>query len=92
MFKWRTEPVETIDYKKLYFETVEQLKEVSRECGSLRNELEAIKPVVEKGELKPAVSTHCRECVYCVHSDWDGRVIGCCKDVVCEDFKAIDND
>lgn len=91
MFK-RHNNTETVDYKLLYHETMEQLRQLSRECGELRGELDAIKPVLENGKIKPAVSGHCRECVYCVHSDWDGSVLGCCKDVVCEDFKAIDND
>ena len=91
MLKWRNE-IETPDYKLLYHETMEQLTQLSRECSELKSELYAIKPVLENGKIKPAVSKHCRECVYCVRSDWDGSILGCCKDIVCEDFKAIGDD
>lgn len=50
-------------------------------------ELSAIKPVVENKDLAPAVSARCEKCTYVVRSKFDGSILGCCKNVVCKDYK-----
>lgn len=52
----------------------------------LRQELDSIRPVFEKTELKPAVSEYCETCKYCVRTRLNRAVIGCCKDITCEDY------
>lgn len=91
MFKRRNE-IETPDYKALYLEANKRIHDLQYEVGTLRGELEAIKPVIETKKLKPAVSEYCGMCVYAQRSRWDGSIIGCCKDVVCSDFKRSDDD
>ena len=75
-------------------EVVDYIAELQRECDRfesvadhLQMELDEVLPVVEAKELKPAVSQHCSSCVHCVKSAYDGKILGCCKDNVCEDYK-----
>lgn len=92
MFKRFNEPVETIDYKAKYLELDKKYRDIEEENTKLKIELGMIKPVFEKVELEPAVSIYCRDCEYCVRSSWSGDIIGCCKKVVCEDYKKEKND
>ena len=68
-----------------------KLEKVENENIKLVTELQIIKPVLEKKDLAPAVGSHCGYCRYAVKSRWDGEVIGCCKNIVCEDFIPEDN-
>lgn len=53
----------------------------------LKNELNAIKPVLSAAEYDPPVSKYCAECEYVVRSNWNGTPIGCRKNLLCESFK-----
>lgn len=68
--------------------------ELKQEISSLKHtkielerELKAIKPIVERKEYKPAVSEDCFNCIYVVKSSFNGDILGCRKDNVCEDYK-----
>lgn len=52
----------------------------------LENELSEIKPILERPDLRPAVSKCCSDCKYVVLSGWNGQVLRCKKDAVCEDY------
>lgn len=70
-----------------YIEKLERdLDNAKHNARMAKNELECIKPIVESKKLKPAVSKSCENCRYVVTSRWDGEVLGCRKDCVCEDF------
>ena len=59
------------------------------ELDKAKMELKIIKPVLESGTLKPAVSKSCYDCKYCVRSRWNGDILGCNKDLVCGDFTKV---
>ena len=62
--------------------------DLKRENGKLDSELKSIKPIVEKKELKPAISKNCEDCIYCIKSPfYKNDILGCIKDNVCDDFK-----
>ena len=62
--------------------------DLKRENGKLDSELKSIKPIVEKKELKPAISKKCEDCIYCIKSPfYKNDILGCIKDNVCDDFK-----
>ena len=62
--------------------------DLKRENGKLDSELKSIKPIVEKKELKPAISENCEDCIYCIKSPFYRKdILGCIKDNVCDDFK-----
>lgn len=64
---------------------------LKRENGKLDSELKSIKPIVEKKELKPAISKNCEDCIYCIKSPFNRKdILGCIKDNVCDDFKKGD--
>lgn len=52
----------------------------------LEGELIAVKPVVGNPTFKQAVSRDCSYCKYALNSTWNGDILGCIKDNVCEDF------
>lgn len=64
-----------------------RLEKSESNASRLQRELDSIKHQIGDKELKPAVSEQCKRCFYCVKSDWNGRILGCCKDCVCKDFK-----
>lgn len=64
-----------------------ELLEAREKESKLQSALDEILPVLEKQELKPAIGLYCGHCIYCVTSQYNWRILGCCKDVVCEDFK-----
>lgn len=66
-----------------------ELHDMERKNAMLRQELDRIKPVLECEKLTPAVSRKCRECKYVVKSSWNGDILGCCKDSVCESFSEV---
>lgn len=53
----------------------------------LKNELNAIKPILNGADYDPPVSRYCSECEYVVKSTWNGTPIGCRKNLLCESFK-----
>ena len=63
-----------------------KMNELIREKAKLKGELESIKPVLAVKGIKPAVHNLCGNCRFVVRSNWDHEIIGCNKDVVCEDF------
>lgn len=66
-----------------------KLRDMELENMKLREELDRIKPVLECEKLTPAVSRKCRDCKYVVKSSWNGDILGCCKDSVCESFSEV---
>ena len=60
------------------------------ELDKAKIELKIIKPVLESGTLKPAISKSCGDCKYCVKSSWNGDILGCNKDLVCGDFTKVE--
>lgn len=77
----------------LYIKELEsKIEKLTDEKRKLEWELDAIKPVIETKQLKPAVSSTCKTCRFCVKSRWNGDIIGCCKDVVCNDFRPEESD
>ena len=76
------EAKELKETKKLY-------DELLMKYTLLVGELAKIKPVIETSGWRPAVSDKCNLCDYAYYSDWNpSELLGCCKDVVCSDFKA----
>lgn len=63
-----------------------KIRDIRHEKHGLKAELRAIKPVVETGNLTPAVSRECGNCKYVVRSSWSNDIIGCRKSCTCEDF------
>lgn len=57
---------------------------------TLERKIEAIEPVIKIPKLKPAVSLYCKDCKFAVLSTWDNSIIGCGKEVTCDDFKRSD--
>lgn len=64
--------------------------ELERCVSDLKMELEAVKPILENPNLKPAFSEHCRNCEFVVRSPWNGDILRCRKGVICDDFKERD--
>lgn len=67
---------------------IEELETLKYDNGELKRELELIKPVINTPGFKPAVSVRCDQCEYSYFSDYNSELLGCCKNVVCEDFEA----
>lgn len=63
-----------------------EIQDLRNTIFDLRQELDSIRPVFDKTELKPAVSEYCETCKYCVRTRLNRAVIGCCKDITCEDY------
>ena len=57
------------------------------EKEELHKELEAIKPIINNPNYKPAISSSCMECKFAAYSSFDKKLIGCRKHMLCEDFK-----
>lgn len=72
--------------REYLFYIEKKLRDVEYENSNLKKELDAIKPVLENKNYKPAMSKECDKCKYCVRSSWNGEIIGCRKDNVCKDF------
>ena len=60
---------------------------IENEKQRLESELNAIKPILNSNDYKPAISEDCGSCVYVVRSTYSGKVLGCRKDNVCDDYK-----
>lgn len=89
------EAKELQEYKEKYLETrrqqeilLNQKNSLEIKVSHLECELKKIKPVIETSGWRPAVSDKCEYCDYACFSDHNGTLLGCCKDVVCSDFKA----
>ena len=74
------------DIYKCNSDVARYIKCLEVENSRLREKLKAIEPVFENWSVKPAVSGFCSECKYCVFSDYNGAILGCCKDITCEDY------
>lgn len=84
-------PMSVSENVKKYVTKLElKLNNTEYELSKARQELKAIKPVIETGKLKPAVSKYCGDCKHCVKSTWNSDILGCNKDCICGDFKPID--
>ena len=68
-------------------ELEQEIRDLKYKNGELEKELNAIKPVVERKEYKPAISEDCYKCIYVVKSPFNSNILGCRKDNVCEDYK-----
>lgn len=75
------------DYIRLL---TEKLQTAERDAYRYRSELNHIKPILKNKDFKPAISADCRNCIYVVKTPWDGCVLGCRKDNLCEDFKPME--
>lgn len=64
-----------------------KVEDLEFENLKLKRELECIKPVLETPDLKPAISSLCRDCEFVVKSNWNGDILGCRKGIVCDNFK-----
>lgn len=56
---------------------------------NLEAELKVIKPIIETKKLKPAVSDKCESCIHVCTSNWNGAILGCKKDCVCDDYYPV---
>lgn len=62
-------------------------EELVYENSELREELFMIKPVFMTPGFKPAMTKRCERCKFAYFSDYNSdEMLGCAKDVVCEDF------
>lgn len=68
-------------------ETYNYIDKLRYENARLENELNAIKPILEKNKYDPPRSKDCSDCRYVVKSPWDKAPIGCRKNMVCESFE-----
>ena len=68
-----------------------EIFELEFKKGKLQKELETIKPVIETGTLKPAVSGYCKDCKFVVKSRWNGQILGCCKGNLCDAFSPAED-
>ena len=65
-----------------------KIEKIECENTELKEELEKIKPVFETPGFKPAVSERCESCRFAYFSDYDGALLGCSKDAVCDSYEA----
>lgn len=56
----------------------------------LIQELGVTKPILKSGDYKPAISRDCADCKYAARSTWNGDVLGCRKDNLCDDFIPVE--
>ena len=66
--------------------------ELMKSKQSLLMELDSIKPVINSPGYEPALSRDCGDCKYVVRGRWNGEIIGCRKNNVCEDFVPREGD
>lgn len=66
--------------------------ELEHEKASLERELEAIKPILEHPDYKPAASSSCNECKFAAYSHWSGKLVGCKKDMLCRNFQPVEKE
>lgn len=81
--RWVSVPIKVSDYINSLRRENDDLK---YKVNCLEGELIAVKPVVAKSTFKQAVSRDCSCCKYALNSTWNGDILGCIKDNVCEDF------
>ena len=77
--------------KKLIEDVLSKSMEIEmlyRQQADLLMQLKPFKPVLTNPKLKPAVTPFCELCNYRVMNR--DKVIGCCKDNVCDDFARRD--
>ena len=81
--RWVGVPIEVSDYIDSLRRKNDDLR---YKIKCLEEELVAVKPVVANPTFKQAVSKDCSYCKYVLRSRWNGDILGCMKDNVCEDF------
>ena len=81
--RWVSVPIEVSDYIDLL---KKKNMDLEHKIKCLEGELIAVKPVVANPTFKQAVSKDCSRCKYVLNSRWNGDILGCMKDNVCEDF------
>lgn len=81
--RWVHSPLEVSDYIDSLRRENDDLR---YKVKCLEGELIAVKPVVANPTFKQAVSKDCLCCKYALSSTWNGDILGCIKDNVCEDF------
>lgn len=69
---------------------IERLKDdnhaLKRNMAKMTEEVKAIMPILKHKDFKPAMSEQCIDCKFVVKNPWNGTVLGCRKDNLCEDF------
>lgn len=75
------------ELKEALRDTEARLDHVSDYSMRLESQLKSITPVIERGTLKPAVSEFCYDCKFAYLDGYSGRLIGCTKDCLCDDYK-----
>lgn len=63
-----------------------EIHDLKYDLARSEKELEAIKPIIERPDYKPAISGECGNCHFVVRSHWSSDIVGCRKGLVCEDF------
>lgn len=81
--RWVNSPLEVADYIDSLRRENDDLR---YKIKCLEEELIAVKPIVANPTFKQAVSKDCACCKYVISSTWNGNILGCMKDNVCEDF------
>ena len=81
--RWVSVPMEVSEYIDSLRRENDDLR---YKINCLEGELVAVKPVVANPTFKQAVSKNCTYCKYVLRSRWNGDILGCMKDNVCEDF------
>ena len=76
-----------IEVRNYVWALLDYIHDIRFEKHQLEAELKAIKPILENKDYKPAITKDCGDCRYVVRSKYSGDIIGCRKDIVCEDFK-----
>lgn len=66
--------------------------ELMKSKQSLLMELDSIKPVINSPGYEPALSRDCGDCKYVARGRWNGEIIGCRKNNVCDDFVPMEGE
>ena len=61
--------------------------ELELKASKFEKELTAIKPIVGNAKYEPPVSKDCGECKFVIISRFSGDVVGCRRNMVCDDFR-----
>lgn len=61
-------------------------EELKHQLANTKHKLESLSNQLQDTKLAPAISNECGKCKYVVRSIWDNRIIGCNKNMVCDDY------
>lgn len=74
-----------------HFENLEyENKRLKKDVEELRKKIDEIQTYSKQEGYTPAISRECIDCAYVIesgYSGYGGRIIGCRKNMLCEDFK-----